>query len=285
MTVINWNEVLENAKSASFSVIPKGDYHIRIEEPNATTSSTGKPMIKFRCRVMSGPHAKASLLTQQVLTIDNPNAVAIFVKFLGAFGVGADFLAALGTTADLTPIAQALDGREATAVVEIEKWQDENRNQVKRFKPLSGAPATGVGPVAYAPPAGVPAPGAIPMPNVPNIPVTQLPPPSVPVPAPVPQAAPPAPAPVAAPVPPPVAPQAPQAPQVATPAAPPTPPAPPAPAGAPAFDFTALPPEMQQQIMAQFAATQAQAAQAAPSVPQPEPAPAAPAVVAPPLPY
>jgi translation initiation factor IF-2 len=53
-------------------------------------------------------------------------------------------------------------------------------------------------------------------------------------------------------------------------------------AASPAFDFSSLPVEVQQQLLAQFNAQQA--APAAPQPAAPPAAPAAPAVVAPPLP-
>jgi hypothetical protein len=281
MSGINWNEVLQNAKSASFSVIPEADYPIRVEEPKAVTSSTGKPMLKFRCRVTQGPHAKASLLTQQTLTIDNPNAVLMFVRFLTAFGIGAEYLGQLGTTADLTPIAQVLDGREAIAVVKIGKWQDEDRNEVSKFKALTagaGAMAPGATPGALPlPGAPIPTP-ASPLPDVPTPGTAPSPlPMPAPAPAPVPvaQAPAPAPAPPAVPVPAPVPAPAPQA---APPAAP-APPAPPVPAAPPAIDLDAY---------RAAGWTDAQLIEAghmpAPAAP-PAPAPVGPAVVAPPLPY
>jgi hypothetical protein len=307
MTVIDWNQVLENARTASFATVPNAEYHIRVEEPNATTSSTGKPMLKFRCRIMSGPHARASILTQQTLSIESPPALAMFVRFLKAFGLDESWLAQLGQSADLTPIAQALDGREATAVVTTEKWNDEDRNKINKFKPLTagmtgaapampgmpGMPAMpsapGVAPVIPMP--GVPTPSAVPQPAPAAVASAMAPPPppvptAIPTPA-QPPAQPPVPAAVPVPPPPPVptpqtAPQPPQPPVAAPAPAPVAAPAPaPAPA-APAFDFASLPKEMQDQLLAQVAAQQA-AAQ-----PQPEaapPTPTAPAVVAPPLPY
>jgi hypothetical protein len=318
VSVINWQEVLEQARSAKFNVIPAGEYHIRVEEPKPTNASTGSPMIKLRARVQSGPHARTSLLTQQTLTLDNPVALRMFVRFLNAFGIGEEWLATLGTTADLTPIAQALDGREAIAVVKIGKWADEDRNEIDRFKPMTAgfAPAGPAAPVAALPgmpgagfPGSVPppppppvaAPPSVPLPGVPT-PGAVPPPPPSPMPVAVPAAAPaqvpaPPPVPAAASVVPAVPPPAPQAAPPAPPPAPasvpvpapaPTPVAAPAPA-APPVDFAALPPEMQQQILAQVAAQQAAVAATQAAPPQPEAAPAAPAappaVVAPPLPY
>lgn len=247
MTYINWDDLLNTAKEASFQVLPASDYHIRVEEPQAVTSSTAKPMVKFRCRVQSGPHQRASILTQQVLTIDNPQAVAIFIRFLNSFGINEQILRQLGTTQDLTPIAQMLDGREAIAVVSIRQWQGEDRNQVDRFKPIgAGAPSGTGGPVGL-PTTGVP--GGQP-PGIPTIPV-----PGAQMPQPTPNygtpSLPTAPAPAAAvqdtptqPLPMPVSPsqQAAQAAQVAQPAPPVVPPAPVAPQAQPAPVVPPAPP-------------------------------------------
>jgi hypothetical protein len=306
VTEIDWLAIIQQGKSAAFTVIPNNDYHIKVEEPTAVMSSTGKPMIKFRCRVQSGPHARSSLLTQQVLTADNPQAVAIFLRFLAAFGVDEQWLTSLGKSQDLSPIARVLDGREAVATVGQREWQGEMRNEVVRFKPMTaGQPVPGAPggmPVlpgmtpnrvqdGVLPGYGTPQPTAHAVQDTPptrvaqDVPVTQpaaMPQPTAPAqPAPQPVAAAPQPQPTSAP---PVAPAAP-------PQQPPVNPTPPPQAPA-ATD--GLPPGMDAAQFAAFQAWQAQQmanaqanAGAAPEpqpVPQPD-VPADPSVDQPALPY
>jgi uncharacterized protein DUF669 len=185
---IDFNKALQDAKGASFEALPIGDYDIEIAKSEATTSSNGKPMIKVTMRVVTGPYEKRPVMNQFVLSVDNPQAVAIFFRHMKAFGLTEEWFASLGSTSGLEPVANALLGRRARITVGHREWQGEMRNEVKGVKPYTGAPpmaappgpTTGPrppaqlgGPAPIAPPAPVqapPPPAAPPVPQVQSVP-------------------------------------------------------------------------------------------------------------------
>lgn len=224
MTTINFNQAIQDAKSVSFEALPIGDYDIRVIESTATTASSGKPMIKVKMEVITGPYAPRKVFNQFVLSLENPNAVSIFFRHMRAFGLDEQFFAALGPEGSLDPVAAALLGRQATVKLGHREWQGENRNNCEGFKPFTGPSAVGVPgmPVNPGVPAMPPPPTAPQMPQVPPMPATApLAPAYQPVAAQPAQPAAPAtpaqPVPVYAPPPPPATPPAPPVQQVPAP--------------------------------------------------------------------
>jgi len=138
MSTTPFGKLIEQAAEAKYTVVPAGLYNVICTEASATKSSTGKDMIKLRVKVVTGPHKNATILTQQTLTPDNPAAVAMFLKFLDAFGLDEEFLRALPPREDGGPnfaaVASALKGRAAVAEVDVHQWNDEDRNGVKKFR-------------------------------------------------------------------------------------------------------------------------------------------------------
>lgn len=138
MSSTPFSQLIEQAKDAKFVVIPMADYAIVCKAATAVKASTGKDMVKMTVTVIAGPHRGANVLTQQVLSPENPAAVAIFLKAMAAFGITEEFLASLPPREDGGPnmvaLAAALQGKTAMAEVEIRSWQDEDRNDIKRFK-------------------------------------------------------------------------------------------------------------------------------------------------------
>lgn len=156
MTTISFKDLLQEAKSVSHEALPLGDYDVEIETADAVTSSTGKPMIKVKARVINGPHERRPVLTQFVLSMENSTAVSIFFRNMRSFGLDEAFFASLGMVGDLTPVASALVGRRARWTLGHREWQGETRNEVTAIKPYTGAP----GPQASVPTTGVPGPVA-----------------------------------------------------------------------------------------------------------------------------
>jgi hypothetical protein len=231
LTTIDFGKALADAKSASFEAMPKGDYNIEVVQADATTASTGRPMIKTKMKVIDGPYQNRPVMTQFVLSIDNPNALSMFFRNMRAFGIEESFFAQMGGNGSLEPVAAALVGRRAQVTLGIRQWQGEDRNEVSGIKKYTGAPGTvtGVpsGPGGLPGMPGVPSVGPGPIASIPGQvmqqaaqnfnPTTQLPN-QLPVqthpstPAPAVQAPPQAPQPAQAPVAPLAAPQAVQAP-------------------------------------------------------------------------
>jgi hypothetical protein len=138
MSSTPFKDLIAAAAEAKFTVIPAADYVLACRDAQATKSSTGKDMIKMSCKVLVGPHAGASLITQQTLTVDNPSAVAMFLKFLAAHGIEEDVLADLPPAPDGGPniaaVCGLLKGRVAIGTVSVGQWNEEDRNYIDRFK-------------------------------------------------------------------------------------------------------------------------------------------------------
>jgi len=203
LTTIDFTRALNDAKGASFEALPIGDYDIEVTKSEAVTSQNNKPMIKVTMKVVAGPYERRPIINNFVLSVENPQAVAIFFRHMKAFGLTEEFFASLGSAGSLDPVASALIGRRARLTLGHREWNGEMRNEVKSVKSYTGAPVAAGG----SPVGGPVPPGAAPLPTGPA---------PLPVPAPV--------APVAAPSPivPPVPPVAAEvAPVVATPPPPP----------------------------------------------------------------
>jgi hypothetical protein len=199
LTTIDFGKALQDAKGASFEALPIGDYDVEVVKAEATTSSNGKPMIKTTMRVVSGPYEKRPIINNFVMSLENPQAVAIFFRHMKCFGLTEDFFASMGAQGSLDSVASALVNRRARLTLGHREWQGETRNEVKSVKPYTGAPPA-MAPGGPSMPAG-PA-------TLPPRPVTAQPAPvAAPLPPAPPAAAPVAtPAPVAPPQPPPAAP-------------------------------------------------------------------------------
>lgn len=186
MTTIDFTRALNDAKGASFEALPVGDYDIEVSKSEAVTSQNGKPMIKVTMKVVAGPYERRPIINNFVMSVENPQAVAIFFRHMKAFGLTEEFFASLGSAGSLDPVASALVGRRARLTLGHREWNGEMRNEVKSVKPYTGAPVAAGG----SPVGGPIPPGAAPLPTGP----APLPP--SPVPAPVaPVAAPTSPAP------------------------------------------------------------------------------------------
>lgn len=138
MTATPFSDLIKQAAEAKFVVIPNADYPIVCKNASDTKASTGKDMIKMTVAVIAGPHKGATIPTQQVLSPENPAAVAIFLKAMAAFGITEEWLAALPPRQDGGPniaaLAAELRGKTAMASVTTSTWNDEDRNQIERFK-------------------------------------------------------------------------------------------------------------------------------------------------------
>lgn len=201
MTVIDFGQLMKEA-GEGFQPVPTGPYNAEVTKATATTSSTGKPMIKVTLRIVGGPHEGRQLFDQFVITAGNPNALAFFFEHMAAFGLDRAYFA---QNPPMESVAAALVGRQVMVSVGVREFKGADRNEVQAYKPIAGgqvgvpvaATPTGFGPGAAAPapvPQVAPAPAPAPVPAPPA--------PAAPAPAPQPapaQAAPPAPAPVAPP--------------------------------------------------------------------------------------
>ena len=189
---LDWSALQKEA--ATGGLLPDGDYNLVVTEATSVTASTGKPMIKMKLRVMSGPQQDKPVYTQQVLSPDNPMALRIFFQTMAAFGLDANFFASLPSgTGGMEIVASNLRNRAATATLTARTWQGQDRNEVSAWRPLQtdGPVPPGVvtgpaAPVATAgtpatPPAGPPVPtGQPPAPTTPATAPSSVPPPPQP---------------------------------------------------------------------------------------------------------
>jgi hypothetical protein len=162
MSEIDWATLQKEANSAG--LLPDGDYSVICIEASATTSSTGKPMIKTKFRVTDGPQKDKPIWSQFVVSPESAMALRIYFQHMAAFGLDSSFFASNPTMED---VARNLVNRGALMTLGTRPWQGQDRNDVKGLKPLpSGAPlAPGVvtGPPTFSSPGGAPNPmGGIP---------------------------------------------------------------------------------------------------------------------------
>jgi hypothetical protein len=190
MAEIPWDELMDAASTSDFAPIPQSDYDVKIIETEATKSSTDKPMWKITTAVLNGPHEGRKVWTQTTLSVDNPDALAVFFRQMAAVGLTKEFFA---TKPSNQEIADALLGRQFRAKVTIREWQGTARNNIKNWNPI-GAASRGPGGVSAPPGVGGPPPppsGATPPP------AAAAPPPAAAAPPPAAAAPPPPPAPPA----------------------------------------------------------------------------------------
>lgn len=140
----------------SFDLLPAGPYVAKIIESEFQPSKAGKPQIKTRWEVIAGPHAGfKGLWNYFTLTIDNPNAVAIFFRNLKTLGITQEFLDALSELDNETAvkhIAGALEGKMAGIKVTVDT--EYNNNKIDRINPVPADMASHLGAPAPAGPGG-----------------------------------------------------------------------------------------------------------------------------------
>jgi hypothetical protein len=156
-------------KEASSTVLPDGDYTVIVTSAEATTASTGKPMIKLKLAIAEGPKKDRTLFTQFVLAAESPFALQRWFANLACFSLDAAYFA---SNPNLERIAHDLLNRGAVAIVGHREWQGADRNEVQGFRPYApnGPVPTGmiVGPVAAGPMVSGPIAG--PPPSTPTTP-------------------------------------------------------------------------------------------------------------------
>jgi hypothetical protein len=141
--------------------IPIGDYDAFVSEASAVQSQNGKPMIKIKFVIESGPQAGRGLTNNFTITTDNPNALRYFFQHMSAMGLNAAYFA---TGPSMEAVANALTNQRCRIKVGQHMYNEQWQNDVKAvLPPIGGAGAipTGVGggaipggapPITAAPP-------------------------------------------------------------------------------------------------------------------------------------
>ncbi len=164
MTSLNWGDLISEAGDVGYEPLPDGDYDLKIVEANAKVTQTGKTMFAVKAQVTTGAHAKRLVWDNLVVSTDNPNALAIFFRKMGALGLGRDFFS---TNPSNAQIEQALVDRPFRGQVGSRTWQGQKKNEIKAYysaNPANAVAASAPPAAAAAPPAAAPAPPTAPAP-------------------------------------------------------------------------------------------------------------------------
>lgn len=151
---MNFGDILKKAKEGGgFDLLPDGIYVAKIIESEAKTSNNGKPQIKTRWEILSGPHAGfKGLWNNFTLTVDNETALRIFYSQLSALGVTAEFLDSLGNVDADTAfkhIANALNGAVGSIKVKIDhEWNNNKIDRINKAPIEYSASSNGEAPAA-----------------------------------------------------------------------------------------------------------------------------------------
>ena len=161
MTQLNWGELIKEAadSGASFEPLPVGDYNLTIKEAAYQRAQSGRDMWKITTEVIDGPHARRRVWNNLVLVPENPNALGMFFRKMGALGLTQEFFA---QSPDVDTIARAMLGRSFRGQVTQREYQGKISNEIQMFYPISAQP--GVAPTAA--PVAAPAPAVAPAPPV-----------------------------------------------------------------------------------------------------------------------
>lgn len=180
MPNIDWNQAMAAAKGASFEPLPEADYDLVCVEATPTQSSTGKPMIKTKYQVESGPSAGKVVWNNYTFSAENDTALSIFFRHMAFHGLDASFFTAQPAWEQ---VAAALSGRRIRAHLGIREFQGVQRNELKNVMPASTpAPSIGApGPAPAGPAPQVAQPYAYQTPTAPVQPIQQVPQPIQPM--------------------------------------------------------------------------------------------------------
>lgn len=186
MTSSTFGELMAKAEASggTFEILEAGRYTAKIIESEYKQSSTGKPQIKTRWEVTTGPKAGyRGLWLYFTLTVDNPNALGVFYRQMSSLGITSEFLSSLSNTdpeTALKHISSALEGRSAYVDVKIDT--EYNNNKITRVNPLppefaqTAAASADPFAAAAAPPLAQAVPSSPPTPTAPAEPTLPAPP-------------------------------------------------------------------------------------------------------------
>lgn len=119
----------------------EGDFAVVIVDASAAKTSTGKDQIKCKMKVESGPYAGRVVFNNFVISPESPNAQRMFFQHLAVLGLDEAFFATVPEENDIAYIATALKNRRAIVTMGTEKYQGQDRERVKNWKPAEGGAA------------------------------------------------------------------------------------------------------------------------------------------------
>lgn len=128
MGEMNWSQMRQDA-----TTVLTGDFPVVIVGSEGGKSQNGKPMIKLKLRVESGPYAGREVRNNMTLSPENPTAVKMFFLNLERLGLGAAYFDA-NPDAEMVQIAADLLGRRAVVTLESRTWNGVASENVKTWK-------------------------------------------------------------------------------------------------------------------------------------------------------
>jgi hypothetical protein len=135
MSEIDWLALHKGA-----TTVLVGKFPIVITAATATTSSTGKPMIKTTLKVESGPFAGRTIPHNFNISADSDTAMRIFFGQMAVLGLNTAFWQ---SSPSMDQLAATLIGRRAIVDVGTRTWQGTDREQVNNWEPAVGGPGGG----------------------------------------------------------------------------------------------------------------------------------------------
>jgi len=134
----NWADLAAAAAEAGFGgPIPNGTYRLRVAKAEVTkTKDNTKQKIATQFKVVEGPHANATLFNDFVLSPENPKALGYFFRDMKTLGFGDDYFA---SNPPLARLASEMLNREVMGVVGTRIWNEQEKNELTRIRPVSGA--------------------------------------------------------------------------------------------------------------------------------------------------
>lgn len=150
---IDWDATLKDASDTDTrSALPPSEYDVEVLSAEAVTFGSGSTGIKTKLRVTSGPHEDRWLWNN--LVFKEGQARTISVRNIQNMGVDQNWLKT--SNPSLVQLAERLVGLHCVAVVGIQMYQGEERNDVKSFKPGNGSNGSGAAPAPPTPAAQAP---------------------------------------------------------------------------------------------------------------------------------
>lgn len=156
MTVNNWGA----ARKAATTIL-EGDFPAIVVEATAGKSQGDKEQLKLTLKITSGPYVGRKLWDTVTISPESGVAMGIFFRSMEAFGLDDKFFNRLPDgSAGTAQIALALQGKEITAVLKKERYNEVDREKVKGYKAhgVAGAAGTAAGgaPLLIAAPLAAP---------------------------------------------------------------------------------------------------------------------------------
>lgn len=138
MTEIAWGKVRKDA-----TTVLTGEFPVVFTEVVSKSSSNGKPMLSCKLKITSGTYVGRILYHNFTVSVESQPAMQMFFRHMEALGLGETFFDSIEGQG-LAPVATALLGKEAVAVVESRPYQGVDRENITAWKtsadPFSAMP-------------------------------------------------------------------------------------------------------------------------------------------------